>query len=66
MPNAGLIAAACGQLDAVLHGLESREKVNCEIGNCQSNKKVYQNGYATKPANIITDAIYSYCNGVHS
>ncbi|XVF46100.1 hypothetical protein PTKIN_Ptkin02bG0261100 [Pterospermum kingtungense] len=62
----GLIAAACRQLDAVLRGIESREKVNCEIGNCQSNKKVCQNGYATKPANIITDAIYSYCNGVHS
>ncbi|XWS62310.1 hypothetical protein CRYUN_Cryun06bG0000200 [Craigia yunnanensis] len=62
----GLIAAACQQLDAVLQGFESREKVNCEIGNCLSNKKVYQNGYATKTANIITDAIYSYCNGVHS
>ncbi|XVE48404.1 hypothetical protein DITRI_Ditri01bG0000200 [Diplodiscus trichospermus] len=62
----GLIAAACQQLDAVLEGLESREKVNCEIGNCLSDKKVFQNGYATKPANIITDAIYSYCNGVHS
>ncbi|XWS55433.1 hypothetical protein CRYUN_Cryun10bG0173100 [Craigia yunnanensis] len=62
----GLVAAACRQLDAVLQGLESREKVNCEIGNCLSNKIVYQNGYATKPANIITDAKYSYCNGVHS
>ncbi|XVE48406.1 hypothetical protein DITRI_Ditri01bG0000200 [Diplodiscus trichospermus] len=60
----GLIAAACQQLDAVLEGLESREKVNCEIGNCLSDKKVFQNGYATKPANIITDAIYSYCNGL--
>ncbi|OMO77754.1 CTP synthase [Corchorus olitorius] len=67
----GLIAAACGQLDAVLQGCESREKVSCDIGNClNSNKKVYQknvNGYATKHANIIGDAaIYSYCNGVHS
>ncbi|XP_022762559.1 CTP synthase 2-like isoform X3 [Durio zibethinus] len=60
----GLVAAACGQLDALLQGFESREKVNCEIGNGPSNKKVYQNGYATKPANIIRDAIYSYCNGL--
>lgn len=62
----GLIAAACRQLDAVLQGLESREKVNCEIDNGVSNKKIYQNGYATKPANIITDAKYSYCSSVHS
>ncbi|XVF00426.1 hypothetical protein REPUB_Repub04eG0000600 [Reevesia pubescens] len=62
----GLIAAACGQFNTVLQGWESRDKVNCEIGNCLSNKKAYQNGYATKPANIITDAMYSYCNGVHS
>ncbi|KAK6254265.1 hypothetical protein QUC31_015985 [Theobroma cacao] len=56
----GLIAAACGQLDALLQGFESQEV------NCLPNKKVYQNGYATRPANIITDAMYSYCNGVHS
>ncbi|KAB1997909.1 hypothetical protein E1A91_D12G054300v1 [Gossypium mustelinum] len=63
----GLIGAACGQLNAVLQsGLESQEKVNCETVNCPSNKKAYQNGYATKPTNIITDAVYSYCNGVHS
>lgn len=64
---AGLIAAACGRLNAVLQsGLERQEKVKCEIVNCPSNKKAYQNGYATKPTNIITDAVYSYCNGVHS
>ncbi|KAK8504201.1 hypothetical protein V6N12_044748 [Hibiscus sabdariffa] len=57
----GLIAAACGELDGVLG-----EKVGCEIVNCPSNKKVYQNGFATKPENIIRDSVYSYCNGVHS
>ncbi|KAK9014750.1 hypothetical protein V6N11_005895 [Hibiscus sabdariffa] len=57
----GLIAAACGELDGVLG-----EKVECEIVNCPSNKKVYQNGFATKPENIIRDSVYSYCNGVHS
>ncbi|KAE8659436.1 CTP synthase 1 [Hibiscus syriacus] len=51
----GLIAATCGELEGVL-------KVKCENGK----KKVYQNGYATKAANIIRDDIYSYCNGVHS
>ncbi|GMI73330.1 CTP synthase 1 [Hibiscus trionum] len=59
----GLIAAACGELDGVLESvLGSREKVKCEIVN---GPKVYQNGFAS-PTNIIRDAAYSYCNGVHS
>ncbi|GKV24500.1 hypothetical protein SLEP1_g34107 [Rubroshorea leprosula] len=62
----GLIEAACGQLDAVLQGNESKEKFNCEMGNHQPNKKVYQNGFAAKPASILPDALYSICNGVHS
>ncbi|GLT67244.1 hypothetical protein SLA2020_395650 [Shorea laevis] len=62
----GLIEAACARLDAVLQGNESKEKLNCEMGNHLPNKNVYQNGFAAKPASILPDALYSICNGVHS
>ncbi|GLT81297.1 hypothetical protein SLA2020_526880 [Shorea laevis] len=59
----GLIAAACGKLDSVLQGHDSREKLHCETGNHLPTKKDYQYGHATKPAAILPNAaIYSFGN----
>ncbi|CAK7335976.1 unnamed protein product [Dovyalis caffra] len=55
----GLIAAACGQLDSLLHAHK--------IPNGMAKKiSLYQNGNATKFAKIPADGIYSNCNGVHA
>ncbi|KAF9686076.1 hypothetical protein SADUNF_Sadunf03G0120700 [Salix dunnii] len=51
----GLIAAACGQLDSLLHAHK--------IPNGMAKKvSLYQNGNATKFAKIPADGIYSNCN----
>ncbi|XP_015579550.1 CTP synthase [Ricinus communis] len=59
----GLIAAACGQLDAILQS----HKVPNGISNGIPIQKVnvYQNGHASKFARIAADGIYTNCNGVH-
>ncbi|KAJ4842993.1 hypothetical protein Tsubulata_037860 [Turnera subulata] len=57
----GLIAAACGQLDALLHG----HKVPNGVGHGISKINICQNGNAAKFAKIATEGIYSNCNGVH-
>lgn len=55
----GLIAAACGQLDPLLH--------THKFPNGMAKKiSLYQNGNATKFAKIPADGIYSNCNGVHA
>ncbi|KAJ6943898.1 CTP synthase-like [Populus alba x Populus x berolinensis] len=55
----GLIAAACDQLDSLLHAPK--------IPNGMAKKiSLYPNGNATKFAKIPTDGIYSSCNGVHA
>ncbi|KAG5249582.1 hypothetical protein OIU77_026834 [Salix suchowensis] len=55
----GLVAAACGQLDSLLHAHK--------IPNGMAKKvSLYQNGNATKFAKIPADGIYSNCNGVHA
>lgn len=59
--NAGLIAASCGQLDALLQA----HKVPNGISNCIQKVNVYPNGNATKFAKMSTDGLYSTCNGVH-
>ncbi|KAJ7010241.1 hypothetical protein NC653_000857 [Populus alba x Populus x berolinensis] len=54
-----LIAAACGQLDPLLHAHK--------IPYGRAKKiSLYQNGNATKFAKIPADGIYSNCNGVHA
>ncbi|KAJ4702762.1 CTP synthase family protein [Melia azedarach] len=60
----GLIAAACGQLDNLIQGSGSQGNVPAKLGNGIAIEKVYQNGNATKPAKILADGLYSYCNGV--
>ncbi|KAM7270350.1 hypothetical protein ACFE04_029564 [Oxalis oulophora] len=59
----GLIAAASGELDAVLQG--SASPMGMRYG--PHKEKLYQNGIAaTKLANIVSENIYSYCNGQRS
>ncbi|XP_061982690.1 uncharacterized protein LOC133702370 [Populus nigra] len=55
----GLIAAACDQLDSLLHAPKIPNGMAKKISLCQ-------NGNATKFAKIPTDGIYSNCNGVHA
>ncbi|KAG6791436.1 hypothetical protein POTOM_000555 [Populus tomentosa] len=55
----GLIAAACGQLDPLLHAHKIPYGMAKKIS-------LYQNGNATKFAKIPADGIYSNCNGVHA
>ncbi|XP_061959100.1 uncharacterized protein LOC133680275 isoform X1 [Populus nigra] len=55
----GLIAAACGQLDPLLHAHKIPNGMAKKISH-------YQNGNATKFAKIPADGIYSNCNGVHA
>ncbi|GAV80102.1 GATase domain-containing protein/CTP_synth_N domain-containing protein [Cephalotus follicularis] len=60
----GLIAAACGELDAVLQGPGVRGIVPMETCNVPLKEKVFQNGKPTTK-HILSDHLYSYCNGVH-
>ena len=60
--NAGLIAASSGKLDTLIQDSVSQGNVLAKLGNGHS---VYPNGNATKPANMISDGLFSYCNGVH-
>ncbi|KAJ9168435.1 hypothetical protein P3X46_019960 [Hevea brasiliensis] len=59
----GLIAAACGQLDALLHGYKVPNGISNGIPIQKVN--VYQNGHVAKFAKIAADGIYSNCNSVH-
>jgi CTP synthase len=62
----GLIAAACGELDGVLQGSANRGVYTAKgPRNCPLKEKLYQNGTAAKPVNILSENIYSYLNGVH-
>lgn len=63
MSNAGLIAAACGQLDTLIQGSGSQGNLSAKLGNGIAMEKVYQKG-TTKPAKVLSDGLYSYCNGV--
>lgn len=56
----GLIAAACGQLDTLIQGSGS---LPAKLGNGIAMEKVYQKG-TTKPPKVLSDGLYSYCNGV--
>ncbi|KAJ6899999.1 hypothetical protein NC652_026214 [Populus alba x Populus x berolinensis] len=62
----GLIAAASGQLDAVLqnYGNESKLLPN-GISNGKPSVKTYQNGNAIKSSNGSLNGVYSNGNGVH-
>lgn len=55
MSYIGLIAAACGESDAVLQGYGSQRNVPNRVGNGTSKLKVYQNGIATKPTVALPD-----------
>ncbi|KAK3189123.1 hypothetical protein Dsin_028684 [Dipteronia sinensis] len=57
----GLIAASCGKLDTLIQDSVSQGNVLAKL----SNGLVYPNGNATKPANMLSDGLFSYCNGVH-
>ncbi|KAH9795348.1 CTP synthase [Citrus sinensis] len=59
----GLIAAACGQLDTLIQGSGSQGNLSAKLGNGIAMEKVYQKG-TTKPAKVLSDGLYSYCNGV--
>ncbi|XP_021901553.1 CTP synthase 2-like [Carica papaya] len=61
----GLIAAASGELEAVLQGCRCQENVPRPISN-GTREKVYRNGNVKKHASIRCDGVYSYCNGVYS
>lgn len=63
MSNAGLIAAACGQLDTLIQGSGSQGNLSAKLGNGIAMEKVYQKG-TTKPAKVLSDGLYSYCSGV--
>ncbi|GAY47452.1 hypothetical protein WN943_011906 [Citrus x changshan-huyou] len=59
----GLIAAACGQLDTLIQGSGSQGNLSAKLGNGIAMEKVYPKG-TTKPAKVLSDGLYSYCNGV--
>lgn len=59
----GLIAAACGQLDTLIQGSGSQGNLPAKLGNGIAMDKVYQKG-TTKPPKVLSDGLYSYCNGV--
>lgn len=56
--NAGLIAAACGQLDALLQGHKLPNGLGTGIPIQKVN--VYQNGNVAKFAKIAADGIYTH------
>ena len=58
--NAGLIAASSGKLDTLVQdSVSPNGNVLAKLG------LVYPNGNATKPTNMLSDGLFSYCNGVH-
>lgn len=59
MSNAGLIAAACRQLDTLIGNAPIKPP------NGVVSKKVRQNGKTKKPAKILSGGVYGYSNGVH-
>ncbi|GLT69612.1 hypothetical protein SLA2020_417490 [Shorea laevis] len=64
----GLIAAACGELDAVFLGCGSQKNVPNGVGNDMHTakiKKAYQNGSAMKATNALLDGVYSNGNGIY-
>lgn len=63
MSNAGLIAASCRQLDTLIQESVSQGNLHTKLGTGIMDK-VYPNGNASKPANMISE-VFSYCNGVH-
>ncbi|GMY35106.1 CTP synthase-like isoform X1 [Fagus crenata] len=60
----GLIAAACGELDAVLPGYGSQRTVSNGVGNDTLKLKAYRNGTATKFTKALPDGVYSNGNGI--
>ena len=66
MSNLGLIAAACGELDAVFLGNGSHQRnIPNGVGNHTAKIKAYQNGSATKATNALPDGVYSNGNGIY-
>ena len=66
MSHAGLIAAASGQLDAVLQNYGHASKILPNgIGNGKPTVKTNQNGNAIKSSNGSLNGVYSNGNGVH-
>lgn len=65
MSNLGLIASACGELDAALQGSGSQRNVPKGVGSDPPKVKAYQNGTATKPINLLHDGVYSNGNGIY-
>ncbi|GKV24495.1 hypothetical protein SLEP1_g34102 [Rubroshorea leprosula] len=62
----GLIAAACGQLDALLEKGDERSKVLINgISNEKPMLRAYQNGCVVKASNGSLNGVYSNGNGVH-
>ncbi|XP_059437699.1 uncharacterized protein LOC132170655 isoform X2 [Corylus avellana] len=61
----GLIAAACGELDAVFLGNGIQRNIPNGVGNHTAKIKAYQNGIATKATNALPDGVYSNGNGVY-
>lgn len=64
----GLIAAACGQLEAVLQHYDHVSSVvpkKIVMSNGQSMIKAHQNGNATKLSNGLVNGVYSNGNGAH-
>ena len=62
----GLIAAACGELDTVLHEPSSvGNNLSNEVGNEISVVKSCQYGIAMKPCYGPREHVYESCNGLH-
>lgn len=62
---AGLIAAATGELEAVLQGTCTRKMPRtCHLVNGNGTLKYHQNG-ATLHANGVPNGIYTNGNGLH-
>lgn len=62
----GLIAAACGRLETVLHDNAHVSKpLTSAMSNGHSMVKIHQNGGAIKSSNGSVNGVYSNGNGVH-
>lgn len=61
----GLIAAACGRLETVVHeNAHRRKSLTSAMSNGHSMAKIHQNGSAIK-SNGSVNGVYSNGNGVH-
>lgn len=63
---AGLIAAACGQLDTVLKYGHASKVLTNGLSNGKPMGKVHQNGNGIKSSNGSLNGVYSNGNGVHN